>query len=254
MPTARSRPSSRVRSCTDRASVLAMPISGDHHRQRQQPVDQVQHLVDLAGDALLELGLVLELGVGPLGQRRLQRGPGLGCGRRSDRPPRTPGGRTGRPRAASKVSRPTIQVASPPMALPSKTARTVSGTVSPSANRNGTCVADRRGPSSCGLVRRHRRGRALHRRRSQPLVTFEVVELVDHAPCRWPSRRWPTRRPRPAPSAAATAPRHRGRPAGRPRSSWRSPGSTNRTRRRSRPGTTGRRPPRSSPWSTRPGS
>ena len=40
MPTARSRPSSRVRSMIERARVLAMPSSGDDDGQSQQHVDQ----------------------------------------------------------------------------------------------------------------------------------------------------------------------------------------------------------------------
>ena len=51
------------------------PDQGDHHGQRQQAVDHVQHLVDLPGDVLLELGFVLQLGVRPFGQRRIERRP-----------------------------------------------------------------------------------------------------------------------------------------------------------------------------------
>ena len=78
MPTARSRPSSRRRSCTDRARVLAMPMRAITMASAEQPVDQVEDDVDLAGDALLEGGLVLQLAVGPPGQDGVEGGLGLG--------------------------------------------------------------------------------------------------------------------------------------------------------------------------------
>ena len=46
MPTARSMPSSRVRSCTESASVLTMPEQRHDHRQRQQREHEAEQLVD----------------------------------------------------------------------------------------------------------------------------------------------------------------------------------------------------------------
>ena len=64
IPTARSRPSSRLRSMIDSASVLAMPKSAMTMAKNEQHVDQVEDLVDLAGLRGLELARVSSFGPG----------------------------------------------------------------------------------------------------------------------------------------------------------------------------------------------
>ena len=70
MPTARSRPSSRVRSKTDSARVLTMPSSAISDRQQQHHRDEGQQLVDEPAGLLLEALLVQHLGVRVVGQGR----------------------------------------------------------------------------------------------------------------------------------------------------------------------------------------
>ena len=78
VPTARSRPISRVRSITDSARVLMMPSAAMMIEQRQQHRQQRDELVDALLRALLHVGLVLDLEVRVAAQRpldgRLRRG------------------------------------------------------------------------------------------------------------------------------------------------------------------------------------
>ena len=78
----------------------------DDHGEGEQAVDQVQDLADLGRDRLLELGLVLDRGVGPLADRGVDRGPGVAPPTRRRPRRRRPRGRTGRRRAPRRCRDP----------------------------------------------------------------------------------------------------------------------------------------------------
>ena len=75
MPTARSRPSSRVRSKTDSARVLTMPSRAMTTASSSITLTNVEQLVEEAVDLLLVPLPVEHLGVRVAGQRRGDRGP-----------------------------------------------------------------------------------------------------------------------------------------------------------------------------------
>ena len=79
MPTARSSPSSRMRSWIDSPRVLAMPNRAISTASANKRVDHGEHLVDPTGQRGLELGVGLQAGGGIVGQDTLDGRPGLAC-------------------------------------------------------------------------------------------------------------------------------------------------------------------------------